>query len=529
MPPESHGMALPNFVYVSVAVASFSNFAAFYALSLITAALLYIPLSYPLDWLSTAAIVTSTLVGGMIGALTAGPVADRIGRRASMLVGSVLLLLGGIGFSIAPGVLIIVAGRFVSGLGVGVITNLANLFVVEVAPASKRGALSVIPYVFQFIGTMTPFLVGFLIVLGLPDEEVSLAWRLMAASGVVISALDLVSLSAWLPESPRWLIYKGRTLEGLAVMEKIYGPANHDQLVQDYRTIVQSTTTGSSAPTKQASWVEMFRIGKYRRPVLVGVVLQLVRKLSGNAAITFYLTLILVESAGLDRSSALLTSLLIYVPDFLVVFGVFRWIDRVGRKVMMFVSCVGLALALLPMALVLTLNSSNSSGSESSAFSDQERQEFILGYLQGTTTASVEQSSSIPLYVTCIVIASLFLQRCFFSFGLGPIPSIHTAESLPHQIRAKGLGLALFVSWLAGAGSTLVFPWMLTGLPGGCPYWVFFGVAVVGVPFVLFAVRETANEHIDQQQQQGGDVVRSLHLPKPERATASAELEEIPL
>ena len=183
-----------------------------------------------------------------------------------MLMGSSLLLIGGLAFSTAPNIWIIMTGRFCSGLGVGVITNLANLLVVELAPASKRGALSVIPYVFQFVGTMSPFLVGYLIVLALPEDKLSLAWRLMASSGVVISALDLVALSIWLPESPRWLLYKGHTLEGLAVMERIYGPANHEHLIHDYRVIVQSTTQPAEKQT--ATWKEMLQKPKYRRPLL---------------------------------------------------------------------------------------------------------------------------------------------------------------------------------------------------------------------------------------------------------------------
>ncbi len=511
MPEDSHGIVFPNFVYISVAVASFSNFAAFYALGLITAALLYIPLSFPMDWVMTAAIVTGTLIGGMIGALAAGPIADRIGRRKSLLIGSALLLVGGVTFSVAPSVWFIIIGRFLSGLGVGVITNLANLLVVELAPAAKRGALSVIPYVFQFIGTMSPFLVGYLIVLSLPQDRLSLAWRLMAASGVVISALDLISLSIWLPESPRWLFYQQKTLEGLALMEKIYGPANHDLLIQDYRTIVQSCNEAAQKPV--ASWLEMFQKAKYRRPLLVGIFLQLLRKLSGNAAISFYLTLILVEAAGLSKSTALLISLLIYIPDFLVVFGVFRCVDRMGRKLMLLISCSGLAVVLLPMALALTL--SESSNSSNSA----EHQQFILNYLEG---AQLEQSGQVPTHVTCIVILSLFLQRCFYSFGLGPIPSIHTAESLPHQIRARGLSLSLFFSWFAAAAATLFFPWSIIALPAGSAYWMFFGVAVLGIPFIWFGVRETTHEHIDTP----------ICTPKPRPASVSIQeldLEDIPL
>lgn len=509
-PDDGRLRPLPRFIYVLVTVASFSNFCAFYALGIITAALLYIPYSFALTWESTSAIVTGTLIGGMIGAIGGGPVADKIGRRPCHIIGSSLLLLGGVIFTFAPSLEFIVFGRFVSGFGIGIITNLANLIIVESVPAEKRGSLSTVPYFFQFIGTMFPFLVGYLIVLVLPKDSMHLAWRLMAASSVIVSLVDITSTSCLLPESPRWLLFHSKTLEGLALMEKIYGRDNHDQLVQDYREII-AAPVGSC---KNVTWWEIITIKKYRQPVLVGVMLQIIRKLSGNAAITFYSTLILVEAAGLTKSNALLVSLLIYIPDFLVVFGVFRLLDRLGRKLLLFISCSGLAFAIFPMAITLTTE-----GPASGAMSLEEHKEFILNYLQGAQGFIEEYSSGTREdTIRYIVIASLFLQRCFYSFGLGPVPSIHTAETLPQTVRAKGLGVALFFSWTAAALTTVLFPWALIYLPSGSAYWCFFAVALLGSPFIFFAVRETANMSIDPQ-----NVV--IHQPQPKHPKPNFDLE----
>ena len=512
-PDDARLRPLPRFIYIVVTVASFSNFCAFYALGLITAALLYIPYSFALNWITTSAIVTGTLIGGMIGALGAGPVADKIGRRPCHLIGSSLLLFGGIIFTFAPSLWVIIAGRFVSGVGIGIITNLANLIIVEMAPAEKRGSLSTIPYFFQFIGTMTPFLVGYLIVLVLPKDSIQLAWRLMAASGVIVSLVDATAAFALLPESPRWLLFHSKTLEGLALMEKIYGRDNHDRLVQDYREIIAVPQDGNKS---NATWWEILTVEKYRRPVLVGVTLQIIRKLSGNAAVTFYLTLILVESAGLKKSTALLVSLLIYIPDFLVVFGVFRLLDRLGRKLLLFLSCSGLVFAILPMAIILTVE-----GPASGSMTLEEHKEFILNYLQGVQVQNYlgDSDGSRENMIRYIIIASLFLQRCFYSFGLGPVPSIHTAETLPQAIRAKGLGLALFFSWTAAALTTIAFPWALIYLPSGSAYWFFFVVGVIGCPFIFFAIRETANMSIDP-------VSVVIYKPEPKQPKPKFSLEE---
>lgn len=511
-PDDGRLRPLPRFIYILVTVASFSNFSAFYSLGLITAALLYIPYSFALTWWMTAAIVTGTLIGGMIGALGGGPLADKIGRRPAHLIGSSLLLFGGIIFTFAPSTWFIIAGRFICGLGIGVITNLANLIIVESVPAEKRGSLSTVPYFFQFIGTMFPFLVGYLIVLSLPEDSLNLAWRLMAASGVIVSIVDVTSTSFLLPESPRWLLFHSKTLEGLALMEKIYGRQNHDRLVQDYREIIAAPQSSGS----HASWWEIATVSKYRRPVLVGVALQIIRKLSGNAAVTFYLTLILVESAGLSKSTALLVSMLIYIPDFLVVFGVFRLMDRMGRKLLLFVSCSALALAILPMAITLTTE-----GPATGVMNLEDHKDFIMNYLQGThVTQMIEiYAGTRESTIRCIIIVSLFFQRCFYSFGLGPIPNIHTAETLPQSIRAKGLGLALFFSWTAAALTTLAFPWALIYLPSGSPYWFFFAVAVLGIPFIFFAVRETANMPIDP-------IAVVIHQPEPQQPKPNFNLND---
>lgn len=513
-PDDGRLRPLPRFIYIVVTIASFSNFCAFYALGLVTAALLYIPYSFALNWMTTSAIVTVTLIGGMIGALSGGPLADKIGRRPCHLIGSALLLSGGIVFTFAPNLWTIVIGRFISGLGIGIVTNLASLIIIETVPAEKRGSLSTVPYFFQFIGTMCPFLVGYLIVLALPEDSIHLAWRLMAASGIVVSLIDITACITLLPESPRWLLYHSKTLEGLALMERIYGRDNHDRVVRDYREIIAVPQGASSRAN--ATWWEIATVSKYRRPVLIGTVLQIIRKLSGNAAVSLYMTLILVESAGLSKSTALLVSLFIYIPDFLVVFGVFRLLDKMGRKSLLFISCTGLIFAILPMAVILTIQ-----GPASGPMSLEEHKEFILDYLRGVHIQNIWENvdGSRETTIRYIVIGSLFLQRCFYSFGLGPVASIHTAETLPQAVRAKGLAVAFFFAWTVAALTAIAFPWALIYLPSGSAYWLFLAVAVVGSPFIFFAVRETANLSLDP-------VTVVIHQPEPKQPKPGFSLEK---
>lgn len=501
---------LPKYIYMIISVASFSNFSGYYSLGLITAALLYIPYSFVLSWVTTAFIVTGTLIGGMIGTLSAGSVADKVGRRPSILIGSSFLLAGGIIVTAAPNLWALIFGRFISGIGMGFVTNLSNLLIVELAPNEKRGSFSTIPYFFQFLGTMLPFFVGYLIVLSLPEERINLAWRLMAGSGVVVSLVDLTASAILLPESYRWLLFHNKTLEGLALMEKVYGRDNHPQLVQDYREILsahsesESSSGGVEVKNKNASWLEIAQTSKYRTPIIIAATLQFIRKFSGNSAVTFYLTLILVEAAGLKRSSALIVSLLIYVPDFFVVFGVFSLLDRFGRKLLLFISCAGLVCAILPMAVVLTVD-----GPAVGTASLSEHQNFILNYLKGIHVDIVSETAT---ETRIIVIASLFLQRCFYSFGLGPVSIIHTAESLPQPIRAKGLASALFVSWLCAAITTVLFPWALIHLPSGSPYWFFLIIAFIGIPFIFFFIQETAPSIIKNTDPESSQVI---HQPTP--------------
>jgi MFS family permease len=461
--------SLPRFVYVATGVMSFANFSAFYSLGLITAMLLYIPFSFPLSWWTAALLVTSTLVGGMLGALKSGSLADRLGRLAA---------------TFAPVLWVLVLARGVAGIGIGLVTSLANLLVVELAPAERRGALATVPYFFQFAGTMAPFLTGFIVVNALDQGQEHIAWRLMSASGVAVSALELLAGWACLPESPRWLIYHGHTQEGLAVLARVYGARNHARLVQDYRDLAEHLAAADAASSAQIGWRALFRDRKHRRPVLVGLGLQMLRKLSGNAAVTFYLTLVLVQAAGLGRSAALLVSLLMYVPDIAVVAGVFGVLDRWGRKTLLLLSVTGLAFALLPMAVALTVM--DTAGSADALL--------VQDYLQGSPSTAAAET---PLVLQIIVVVSLFAQRCCYSLGLGPVPSIHTAESLPHATRARGLALALFGSWLAAALTTLAFPAMLMYWPASTPYWLFWAVAMLGIPFVWLGVRETCRMDID--------------------------------
>lgn len=511
---------LPKFIYIATGVVSFSNFSAFYSLALITAMLLYIPMTFPLTWLSTAALVTGTLVGGMLGALNCGWLADRFGRRKVMLSGSLVLLLSGLLVTFTPTLWLLIVGRSISGLGIGIITSLANLLIVEMSPAERRGAFATVPYFFHFAGTLMPLLIGLLLGLAVPDAHEDMTWRFMAATGVLISAVELGISIWWLPESPRWLLFHNRTEEGLAMLRLIYGPQNQARIIQDYQDMTASQYEHAAIAQNSLSWGDILHSAKYWRPIGTGIGLQVVRKLSGNAAISFYSTLILIESVGLNKPMALLFSLLIYAPDALIVLGVLKVLDSWGRKALLFMSCAGLVVTILPMAVALTVSQGSSSSSSS----------VIMQYLQGEDY-STASSLSVPTSVRIISVGSLILQRCSYSAGLGPIPSIHTAESLPYSVRARGLSLASFASWAAGAVSTLIFPALLLYAPASVPYWIFWSIAVVGLVFIWLAVRETAHCGIEQRKApvlsktESPPCARILHHPTPKAPIATAVMD----
>ena len=375
--------------------------------------------------------VSSALWGTLCGAILAGKLGDRYGSRDMLKVVGLFYLVSAIGCSMTWSLESFITFRFIGGLAVGGSSVLAPVYMSEIAPARRRGALVGL---FQFnivLGILIAYLSNFVLgsLLGGAD-----AWRWKLLSGAVPAGLFLTLLFA-IPHSPRWLVVKGRLLEATAVLERlrIEDPAGQ---IRSYQS------AGTATDSAVLSW----RL--HRRPMLLAICLALFNQLSGINAILYYLNDIF-RDAGYSSMTADLQSVAVGAANLLATVAALSLIDRLGRKTLLLIGAVGTALALAGVAMIMA---------------------------SGVGKAWL-------LWLLIAFIAS-------FAFSQGAVIWVYLSEIFPSEVRSRGQGLGSATHWLANAVISRYFP-MVAAVTTALPFAFFAGCMVLQFIVVWLLFPET--------------------------------------
>ncbi|WP_322983347.1 sugar porter family MFS transporter [Streptomyces sp. S584] len=329
-----HSSRIPAAVYAVSAVSALGGLLFGYDTGIISGALLHLREDLGLTSREQEMVVSVILLGAMAGALVSGRLAARHGRRKVVIAVAVVFALGAGAAAAAPGVNSLIGARFVLGLAVGGASSMVPVYIAELAPARIRGRLMVLFQLMVAIGQLIAYLCGW----ALADSG---GWRTMFALAVVPAAALGVGM-VFLPESPRWLVGRGRTNQALAVLTRLR-PTGFD--VQQEITDIEAAADGAAA----GRWRDLGR--RWVRPaLLVAVGIAAFSQLTGINAIVYYAPTILVD-AGFADSAALVTGIGIGVM--LVIAGIVGAVavDRAGRRRTMLWFLPGSAIAMAVLAL----------------------------------------------------------------------------------------------------------------------------------------------------------------------------------
>ena len=393
--------------------------------------------------------MASALYGTVVGSLLGGWPADRFGRKATLLWIGVLYLLGAVGSGLAPNVEVFIAARVIGGLGIGISTVVAPMYISEIAPPKQRGRLA---GMFQFnivFGILVAFVSNALLA-GIGEH----AWRWMlgvAAFPSVLYALFCLGL----PESPRWLLSrKGDRAGALAVLRKIEPDSTKEQIAADADAILAASST------EQASGGH-FWTKRLRRPILLAFLIAFFNQLSGINAILYFAPRIF-ELTGLATKAALLQSIGIGLTNLVFTFVGLWLIDRLGRRTLLYIGSFGYILSL---------------GLVAWAF-------FTQHY------------AIVPVCIFAFIAAH--------AIGQGAVIWVFISEIFPNRHRAEGQTLGSFTHWIFAAALTTFFPKMVSALPPGYVFSFFTGMMVLQLIWVKTMVPETKGIPLEQIQQQLG-------------------------
>src|SRR5256714_7655543 len=281
--------------------------------------------------------MASALYGTVIGSLLGGWPADRFGRKATLLWIGVLYLLGAVGSALAPNVSTFIGARFVGGLGIGISTVVAPMYISEIAPPKYRGRLA---GMFQFnivFGILIAFVSNALLA-GIGEN----AWRWMLGVAAFPSLLYAV-LCFGLPESPRWLLSrKGDREAGLEVLQRIEPEASPAEIAAEADAIL--------AAFSEQAWSGHFWTSRHRKPILLAILIAFFNQLSGINAILYFAPRIF-ELTGLGPKAALLQSVGIGLTNLVFTFIGLWLIDRLGRRTLLYIGSFGYIVSLSLVAL----------------------------------------------------------------------------------------------------------------------------------------------------------------------------------
>ena len=411
--------------------------------------------------------VGSLLIGCFIGAFFAGRLADLMGRRNTMMVAAVLFLCGALVQGFAHVQSLFVIARLAGGMAVGAASVLSPAYISEVAPASIRGRLTTVQQIMIITGLTAAFVVNYFLAASAGESTATYwagieAWRWMYLMQAVPAAIFLIAL-IFIPESPRYLVSKGRNEKATSVLTSLFGAEIAKEKLAEIRATFAEDHRPRLSDIKGSGPLGI-------RPIVwVGIMLAVFQQLVGINVI-FYYGATLWQLAGFTEDQSLQINMVSGAVSIAACFITIAVIDKVGRKPLLLIGSAGMAVTLFAM---------------------------VYTFANGTLDAEGNLQLSSSLGTVALVAANLYV--IFFNFSWGPVMWVMLGEMFPNQIRGSALAVAGFAQWFSNYLIAQSFPimaaWSLTGS------YVFYGVcAVISFFLVQNYVHETKGKELEEMQ-----------------------------
>jgi sugar porter (SP) family MFS transporter len=433
-----------RFVYIVASIAALGGLLFGFDTGVISGALLFIRQDFNLNAFTEGFIVSSLLLGAMVGAGVSGALSDRLGRRTIILVAAIIFAVGAIGAALSPTVEMLIFFRFVLGLGVGTASALVPSYISESAPTGVRGSLSSLFQLAITIGILVAYLVNAIFA---PLGE----WRWPLGLAAVPALVLFVGMYL-LPETPRWLISQDRDEEARRVLERTRTEQEIEGELAEIRKVEEETKEHSGYRELLASWV---------RPMLVaGIGLAIFQQFVGINTVIYYAPTI-IKSTGLANVASVLATVGIGVVNVLMTIVAIFIIDRVGRKPLLFVGLAGMVVSL---------------GIIGGAFLDTR--------LSGI--------------ISWVTLAGLMLYVASFAVSFGPVLWVMLPEIFPLKVRGAGAGVSALSNWGANFLVSQAFLPLVALIGTTAVFWILAGICVVAAIFIYFLVPETRGRSLEQ-------------------------------
>ncbi|MDQ4086424.1 MAG: sugar porter family MFS transporter [Pseudomonadota bacterium] len=409
--------------------------------------------------------VGSLLIGCFIGAFLAGRLADLIGRRNVMMLAAILFLVSALVQGFAGSQIVFVIARVLGGMAVGAASVLSPAYISEVAPASIRGRLTTVQQIMIITGLTAAFVVNYFLAAGAGESTADYwmgldAWRWMYLMQALPAAVFLVAL-LFIPESPRYLVSKGRDEKAHSVLTSLFGAQVAGAKLQEIRDSFSADHRPRLSDIKAPG-------GGIRPIVWTGIMLAVFQQLVGINVI-FYYGATLWQLAGFTEDQSLQINIVSGAVSIAACFITIAVIDKIGRKPLLLIGSAGMAATLFAM---------------------------VYAFANGTLDAEGNLQLSSGLGTLALIAANLYV--IFFNVSWGPVMWVMLGEMFPNQIRGSALAVAGFAQWFSNYLIAQSFPLMAAGLGLAVSYSFYATCAVISFFLVQRFVRETKGKELEE-------------------------------
>ncbi len=402
------------------------------------------------------------LAGCLAGAMLAGNLADRLGRRPLLIISAVIFLVSAYATGAFNQFIPFLIARLVGGVAIGIASGLSPMYIAEVAPSHVRGKLVSLNQLTIVLGILGAQIVNYLIAEPMPagmteapadSWNVLYGWRWMFWAEAFPAAAFLL-LAFFIPESPRWLAMKGETKSALKILSEIGGAA----YAQAELTAVEETERASKRHKKAGLGVLFSR--PFHKVLLIGIVIAVFQQWCGTNVIFNYAQEIFSD-AGYDLGEMLFNIVLTGITNVVFTFVAIYAVDRLGRKKLMLIGAGGLALIYLTLGCCYRMH--------------------VTGF-----------------FMVLLVVAAI---ACY-AMTLGPVTWVLIAEIFPNRVRAIAVATCTFALWTASFTLTYSFPLLNASLGSYGTFWIYSLICAAGFLFFLYRLPETKGKSLEELEKE---------------------------
>lgn len=443
-------------IYLISSIAAVAGILFGFDTGVISGAILFIEKDFQLSTFQTECVICSVLLGAILGAFLSGRLCDSIGRKKILLTAGCIFSAGTILSGLAPNVQALITGRLILGIAIGISSFAAPLYLAELSPKKNRGFLVTLNQLGITFGILLSYIVDYL----LASNE---AWRLMLLFGL-IPALTLVFGSMVLPESPRYLAFKGRLKEAKQILMYLRSSQDVDQELSEIQT----------TKTEQYHWQELIKKPRFLKLLSVGVLLAIIQQITGINTLIYYAPKVF-QMAGFDTSSAIFVTSIVGLTNVIFTIIALPLVDRLGRRTLLYIGLGGMIISLMCLGLT---------------FQQTQLNEFMR----------MLTLFSMMLYIAC------------FAISLGPVVFVLLSEIFPLRMRGLGMSIAMGANWLSNMIVALTFLTLIGKLGPSKTFYGYALVSILSMFFIYFFIPETKGKSLEQLEESLNSGLKLKHL-----------------